>query len=94
MEPLTAARDAGNLSSNGGRSKQINILAKKSALHFLRWLGRSGGQGHGGQPGLAEAHAFGQDDGEAVEKDGLGGVGLDNAAQPDSAVGGGRQRDV
>ena len=40
------------------------------------------------------AHAFGQDEAEAVEKRGLSGVGLGDAAQSDLAVRCGRQDDV
>jgi hypothetical protein len=39
-------------------------------------------------------HPFGQDDAEAVEKRGLGGVGLSDAAQANLTVGGGRQDHV
>ena len=41
-----------------------------------------------------EAHALGQDDAEAVEERGLGGVGLGDATQADLAVRCGRQDDV
>ena len=44
----------------------------------------------GGQFQLAQAHAFGQDDAEAVKQRGLGGVWLGDAAQADLAVAGGR----
>ena len=54
----------------------------------------SGAEGQGRQLGLGEAHALGQDDAEAVEKRGLGGVGLGDAAQADLTVGGGRQHHV
>ena len=43
---------------------------------------------------FVEAHALGQDDAEAIEQSGLGGVGLGDAAQADLAVGCGWQDDV
>jgi len=43
---------------------------------------------------FGKPQAFGQDDAEAVEESGLGGVGLSNAAQADLAVSGGRQDHV
>ena len=43
---------------------------------------------------LSDAHALGQDDAEAVEQRGLGGVGLGDTAQADLAVRCGRQHDI
>jgi hypothetical protein len=43
---------------------------------------------------FGEAHAFGQDDAKAVEKSGVCGVGLSDAAQADLSMGGDRQDHV
>ena len=43
---------------------------------------------------FGEAHALWQDDAEAIEECGLGGIGLGDAAQPDLIVGSCRQHDV
>ena len=43
---------------------------------------------------LGEAHALGQDDTEAVEQSGLGGIWLGHAAQTNLAVRCGRQDDI
>ena len=43
---------------------------------------------------FGEAHAFGQEDAEAVEESGLCGVGLSDAAQADLSMGGDRQDHV
>ena len=75
---------------SGGGSRQIKALAEKSSLHFRFEWRRSGAGCEGRQPLFGEAHALGQDDAEAVEKGGLGGVRLGDAAQPDLSVGGGR----
>jgi hypothetical protein len=45
----------------------------------------SGAEG-GGRIEVGAAHALGQDDAEAVEKGGLGGIGLGDAAQADIAM--------
>jgi hypothetical protein len=47
---------------------------------------RSGAEHAGRQLVLGKAHARGQDDAEAIEKHGLGGVGLADASQADLAV--------
>ena len=43
---------------------------------------------------FGEAHALGQNEAEAIEERGLGGVGLSDAAQADLTVEGGWQHDV
>ena len=55
---------------------------------------RSGVQGETGEFLLWQAHALGQDDAEAIEKRGLGGIWVSNAAQPYLAVRRGRQDDI
>lgn len=54
----------------------------------------SGGGGELRRPVFGEAHAFGQEDAEAVEESGLCGVGLSDAAQADLSMGGDRQDHV
>ena len=54
----------------------------------------SGADGEGGDLGVGEAHAFGQDDAESFEQRRLSGVGLRHAAQADLAVRGGGQDHV
>src|SRR5712691_10236695 len=75
------------------RSRQINSLAEKLALHFLKEMW-SGADLEDWQVWLCNAHALGQDDAEAVEECGLGGVWLGHAAQADLAVRCGRQHDI
>ena len=54
----------------------------------------SGADGESGELAVFAAHALGQDDTEAIEECGLGGVGLGDAAQANLAVGCGRDDDV
>ena len=58
---------------------RINRLVKRSVLLF--WYSRSGDKRER-QVDVLGAHALGQDDAEAVEQRGLGGVGLCDTAQP------------
>ena len=52
---------------------------------------RSGAGGEGGYLGLSEAHAFSQDDTEAVERRCPSGIRVCNTAQSGLTVGGGAQ---
>ena len=73
------------------RSRQINDLDEKSSLHFRLRERVQALRARIEGSGFREAHAFGQDDAEAVEEGGLGGVGLGDATQSDLAVRRGRQ---
>ena len=69
-------------------------LSGKVATTFLVQGRESGWGGERRREGLGQAHAFGQNDTEAVEQGGLGRVGARDAAQADIAVCGGGQHHV
>src|SRR5580692_7626664 len=82
-----------NLRNLRGQIQANRCLSGKVGTTFSVRLGL-GAAGEGWQFGFGEAHAFGQDNAEAVEEGGLSVIGLGDATQADSAMGRGRQHDI